>query len=78
MDFSAVTLLTSSCLTTLLWLRRQLQDRGRRLVLCNLGRATHGILSVTGLTDVFEIRADKSDALATVALPETTTESAPK
>jgi anti-anti-sigma factor len=75
MDFSAVTLLNSSCLATLLRLRKQLLDRGRRLVLCNIGRVTHGILSVTGLTGVFEIRADRSDALATVTLLETATES---
>ena len=74
MDFSAVTLLNSSCLANLLQLRKLLLDRGRRLVLCNVGRLTHGILSVTGLAGVFEIRADRSDALATVSLFETTTE----
>jgi len=68
MDFSAVTLLNSTCLARLLQLRQQLLDRGRRLVLCNISRLIHGILSVTGLTRVFEIMADRSDALAAVAL----------
>jgi len=66
MDFSAVTLLNSSCLATLLRLRKELLDHGRHLVLCNIGRATHGILSVTGLTGVFEINDDRLKALATL------------
>lgn len=66
MDFSAVTLLNSSCLATLLRLRQELLHHGRHLVLCNIGRATHGIFSVTGLTGVFEINDDRLKALATV------------
>jgi anti-anti-sigma factor len=66
MDFSAVTLLTSSCLATLLRLRKELVDHGRHLVLCNITRPTHGILAVTGLIDVFEISDDRLKALAKV------------
>ena len=66
MDFSAVTVLNSACLAMLLQLRKQLWHLGRRLVLCHLGRLTHGILSASGLTDVFEIRADRPGALATL------------
>lgn len=64
MDFTAVTILNSTCLATLVQLREQLLPQGRRLVLCSLGRLTHGILVVTGLTEVFDIRADRFDALA--------------
>ena len=74
-DFSAVSLLNSHCLATLLRLAKQLQDCGRRLVLCNVGKGIDGILSVTGLTGVFDIRADRFDALATVTLLDTTTKS---
>ena len=66
MDFTAVTILNSTCLATLVQLRKQLLSQGRRLVLCGLGRLTHGILSVTGLTEIFDIQADRFDALAAV------------
>ena len=66
MDFTAVTILNSTCLATLVQLRKQLLPRGRRLVLCCVGRLTRGILSVTGLTEIFDLRADRFDALATV------------
>jgi len=65
-DLSEVTVLNSSHLASLLRLRQLLQGRGHRLVLCNVGRLTMGILSVTGLDAVFEITADRSDALAMV------------
>jgi anti-anti-sigma factor len=64
MDFSKVTMLNSSCLAILLRLRRQLLDRGHRLVLCSISRLTQGILSVTGLDGVFEITGDTRDACA--------------
>lgn len=63
-DFSHVTVLNSSCLAALLRLRNHLQGTGGRLVLCNIGMATRGILAVTGLTAVFDITGDTCDALA--------------
>ncbi len=65
-DFSEVTVLNSSHLAFLLRLRQLLQDRGHRLVLCNVGRLTIGIFSVTGLDTVFEIATGRSDAVAMV------------
>ncbi len=65
MDFSQVTVVNSSCLAILLRLRKQLQDRGHRLVLCNISRLTQGILSVTGLDGVFEF-SDGPEAPTTV------------
>ena len=74
MDFSNVTILTSMSLAVLLRLRKLLHDCGQRLVLCSVGSGTKGIISVTGLGDVFEIVDDRLDALATVqALPNSPT-----
>ena len=71
MDFSHVTILTSTSLAVLLRLRKLLDDCGQRLVLCSVGSGTKGIISVTGLDGVFEIVDDRFDALATVqALPD--------
>jgi anti-anti-sigma factor len=64
MDFSQVTLLNSSCIAALLRLRKELVEQGHRLVLCQVGHATQGILSITGLTAVFEIAGDRAEALA--------------
>jgi len=66
MDFSQVTFLGSGQLAGLLRLRKLVQGYGRRLVLCNVGRLTMGIFSVTGLDTVFEMAADPAAAAATV------------
>ena len=66
MDFSNVTILTSTSLAALLRLRKLLADCGQRLLLCSVGSATKGVISITGLGDVFEIVDDKFDALARV------------
>jgi hypothetical protein len=62
----------------LMRLRQQLWGCGHRLVLCNIGAATQGILSITGLDRVFEIASDTRAALVTLhaqaqdaAVPET-------
>ena len=70
LDFSRVDVLNSSCLAALLRLRNHLQMYGGRLALCNIGRATHGILSVTGLTGVFESSGDMESALAAMRRQE--------
>ena len=71
-DFSNVTILTSTSLAVLLRLRKLVHDCGQRLVLCSVGSGTKGIISVTGLDDVFEIVDDRFDALATVQALKTT------
>lgn len=71
LDFSDVTILTSTSLASLLRLRKLLDSCGQRLVLCCVDHATKGIFSVTGLDDAFEFVNDRHDALATVeALPD--------
>lgn len=55
-DFSAVELITSSSISSLLKLRRLLRSCDRRLVLCNLNVMTKGIFETTGLVGVFDFR----------------------
>jgi len=71
MDFSEVTILTSTSLASLLRLQKLLTDGGQRLVLCCVGAATRGIISVTGLDDLLDFSEDRFSALATVqAMPQ--------
>jgi len=65
-DFSSADIVTSSSLSKLLKLRKQVGDCGHRLVLCNVATATKGIFSITGLDGVFEFTDDKSAALASI------------
>jgi len=79
MDFTGVTILTSTSLAALLRLRKLLTDCGQRLVLCSVGSATKGVISVTGLDGVFEIVDDRFDALAKVeAMPDNSVASSTK
>lgn len=74
MDFSDVTILTSSSLASLLRLKKLLQDGRKRLLLCSVSAATRGIISVTGLEELLDICEDRFSALATVqAMPESCT-----
>lgn len=66
MDFSHVTILTSTSLASLLRLRTLVESCGQRLLLCCVDHATRGVFSVTGLDDVFEMVDSQSDALTTV------------
>ena len=78
-DFSSVTILTSTSLAVLLRLRKLLGDCRQRLLLCSVGSGTRGIISITGLDGVFEIVDDRFDAFATVeALPNSPTTSEEK
>jgi len=63
-DFSNLTILTSTSLAALLRLKKLLDSCEQPLVLCSVGQATRGIISVTGLDGVFEMVNDRFDALA--------------
>jgi len=63
LDFANVDFLNTSHLTSLLQLRKVLTDSGSRLVFCNINRPIQGILSITGLDNVFQIAGDRPDAL---------------
>jgi anti-anti-sigma factor len=74
-DFSDVTVFTSKPLASLMRLRKLLDDRGERLVLCSVDQAIRGIFAVTELDDVFEMVDTRFDALANVdVLPAATAE----
>ena len=63
-DFSCVDVAGGRTITRLLELRRLLQDRGRKLILCGLAPATRGIFAIARLDDVFDFVKDKFAALA--------------
>jgi anti-anti-sigma factor len=65
-DFSQVDIITSASLAQLVRLHKLLAECEHKLTLCHLGAATAGILSVTGLDDMFTLVDNKSDVLATV------------
>ena len=66
MDFSHVARLNSGHLADLLRLHKLLADCSHKLLLCGFNRMTRGILTVANLDDVFDIVADRFDALAVV------------
>ena len=68
MDFSAIDIISSSSLSKLLKLRKQLTDSGHQLVFCNVAPATKGIFAVTGLEGIFKVVDDKFVALAGLQL----------
>jgi anti-anti-sigma factor len=68
MDFSAIDIISSSSLSKLLKMRKQLTDCGRQLVFCNVAPATKGIFAVTGLEGIFKVVDDKFVALAGLQL----------
>ena len=64
LDFSDVSLITSSGLAALLKLRKLLDNCGHRLILCNVAAITKGVFKITGSDKIFEFIDDKSTALA--------------
>jgi anti-anti-sigma factor len=68
MDFSAIDIITSSSLSKLLKLRKQLADCEHALIFCNVAPATKGIFAVTGLEGIFKVVDDKFVALAGLQL----------
>jgi anti-anti-sigma factor len=67
-DFSNVSIVTSSSLSKLLELRKHLVDCSRRLIFCGIPPATRSVFTVTGLDQVFELADDKFAALATLEM----------
>jgi anti-anti-sigma factor len=63
-DFAEVDIVTSSSLSALLKLRKLLTDCEKRLVFCNVARATKSIFTVTGIDEIFDFVDDKFMALA--------------
>ncbi len=67
-DLANIEAVTSSNLSNLLRLRHLTSQRGRRLVLCNIEPSVEGVLSVTGLEEVFTTMCDRFAALATLEM----------
>jgi anti-anti-sigma factor len=63
LDLSRVEIMGSRSLGMLLRLHRLLSEKGRRLILCHARPTMKGVFRLTGLEDVFDFAADKSDAL---------------
>jgi anti-anti-sigma factor len=68
MDFSAIDIISSSSLSKLLKMRKQLTDSGHQFIFCNVAPATKGIFAVTGLEGIFKVVDDKFVALAGLQL----------
>lgn len=56
-DLSAVARLSSTCVATLLWVKRSCQPRHVRVVLADPTDRTLDVLTRTGLASVFEIES---------------------
>ncbi len=65
-DFTKAEIINSSNISNLLILRNLLEEKGRRLVLCNVCTITKCIFVVAGLAEIFFFVDDKSAALAAV------------
>ena len=62
-DFGSVNLVKSESFSELMRLRRNVVNRGGRLVLCNLSGFTRGIFTVVCLEELFEFAADRNAAV---------------
>ena len=62
-DFSGIEMITSVSLSNLVILRTFLEDRGRKLILCNVKFATKCIFKVAGLESSFEFGGDVPSVL---------------
>lgn len=69
LDFSAIDIVMSSSLSQLLKLHKLLADCGHKLVFCNVGAATKGIFTVTGLDGIFEIAEDEFGSGCSASVP---------
>ena len=67
-DFTDVDIITSSSISALLRLRKLLEDCCQKLIFCNVSPATKGVLTVTGIEEIFDIVDDKFIALASLQL----------
>lgn len=63
-DFARVEVLTSSSISNLVILHNLLAERGRKLILCNVGLPTKGLFNVVGLEGFFNLAEDKFAAQA--------------
>jgi len=65
-DFSGVEIITSSSISNLIILHRFLNERGHKLVLCNVAFVTKCIFTVAGLDKIFDFVEDPSTAVTSM------------
>jgi anti-anti-sigma factor len=65
-DFSGVEIITSSSISNLIILHKFLNERGRKLFLCNVAFVTKCIFTVAGLDKIFDFVEDPSAALTSM------------
>jgi anti-anti-sigma factor len=70
LDFAAVHFLNSSNLASLLRLRRHLEQRQAKMIVCNIANTVWGTLLLTGLDKILQISENVPTALATLQVEE--------
>ena len=65
LDFSGVDFFSSAALTKLLRLRKVVNSAGGSMKLCGLRPEIYYVFVVTNLTELFDIKEDRVEALAT-------------
>ena len=65
-DFSGVEIITSSSISNLIILHKFLNERGHKLVLCNVAFVTKCIFTVAGLDKIFDFVEDPSAAVTSI------------
>ncbi len=67
-DFSDVQVVGGAWLTQLQKIQRLVNQRGHKLVLCDVAPATRGIFTIAHIDDLFEFTEDRFTALASPRL----------
>ena len=70
LNLSAISHLNSSNISSLLLLRKKLQQNKNKLLICGVNSQIYGILEVAGLDNVFEFEEDTTTALAKIQIAE--------
>lgn len=71
LDFHEVTYVNSSNIAQLLQIRKLLEERSRRLVLCSVTDEVMSVLIVSGLNKIFNFAPDTLTAIASVQIEDT-------
>lgn len=66
LHLGAVELMGSRCLNSILGMSQRLGDLGGKMVICNLTPAVRGVFESTKLDRVLELKADETEALASM------------
>jgi anti-sigma B factor antagonist len=70
LDFHEVTYVNSSNIAQLLQIRKLLEERTRRLVLCSVTDEVMSVLIVSGLNKIFSFAPDTLTAIASVQIED--------